>query len=249
MDYCLLEDAYKETSNTFDTTINCKDNYSIEKARKAERKKAKKRENLKLVDPSFNPEGIDPDRPAYNSKGKGVPVISLQTLSEAFTDISSNKVPVISSLTNTLPPHFRGNDDDNIEGFTNSFIKDDTTTDKGYNKAAGSDLPIPSINDNWKPMTDTGVTTSFFESMPSPGGTYPIWNKLNYSPKEVDLKKDVTVPVVNDNSNLQKKIDELLKRLEILEKERKSPSDNHNEILAFVGTGVFMIFVLNTLCR
>ena len=53
-------------------------------------------------------------------------------------------------------------------------------------------------------------------------------------------------PSVKDN-NLQEKIDDLIKRLNALENERRSSKDNQNEIIAFVGTGIFMIFALRIL--
>jgi septal ring factor EnvC (AmiA/AmiB activator) len=80
--------------------------------------------------------------------------------------------------------------------------------------------------------------------LPTPGGTYPIWNAVKYEPREIkdDLKKDTS-----SNNSLQKKIDELIKRLDALEKQHKSKPNNQEEILAFVGTGIFVIFSLSLL--
>ena len=52
----------------------------------------------------------------------------------------------------------------------------------------------------------------------------------------------------SNNTDLQRKIDLLLKRLDDLEKESKrSPSENQTEIIAFVATGAFLIFTLSLL--
>ena len=82
-----------------------------------------------------------------------------------------------------------------------------------------------------------------FDELPTPGGTYPIWNVLKAQPRELndELKKG---PQKSEN-DLQKKIDELMKRLDELE--QKNKPTNQEEILAFVGTGIFVIFGLSLL--
>jgi len=229
MDYCLLEDAFKGE------TIGCKDNVGTEKAHKHERKKIKKnRDYFKSVDPTFNPQATDANCPAAKE------------YSEAFQNITNTPPPTIpTTLGNSkLPAHFlnNGEDDDINEGFTSTFNKVDDT--KGLDKASGSVLPTPSVSDTWKPITPSTADTSFFDSLPTPGGTYPIWNAVKYEPREIkdDLKKDTS-----SNNSLQKKIDELIKRLDELEKQHKSKPNNQEEILAFVGTGIFIIFSLSLL--
>uniref|UniRef100_A0A6C0D9J7 Uncharacterized protein n=1 Tax=viral metagenome TaxID=1070528 RepID=A0A6C0D9J7_9ZZZZ len=235
MDYCLLEDAFKETVAT-------------EKARKDEKRKMKRaKECFKALDPNFNPKAIDPDRPAY---GKETITSTSKSIEEAFTDISANKV-VISKPTGKLPSYFLGYEDDAIEGFSSDFSKE---PEKGFEKASGKDLTLPSLDDSWKPLTPSNQkeTTSYFDSLPTPGGTYPIWNKLDYQPREfndkVEIQQQQQPTNNNNNSELQSKIDLLLKRLDDLEKESKrSPSENQSEIIAFVATGVFLVLSLSLL--
>lgn len=225
MDYCLLEDAFKGES------IGCKDNTGSQNARKHERKKVKRNKDyFKTVDPTFAPEAID----------KGCPA---KDYSEAFQNIDVN-VPTIPKSTNTsgLPSYFLGNDDDmNVEGFTSDFSKKE---EKGFEKASGNQLPVPSVSDSWKPLTPSNNNTAYFDSLPTPGGTYPIWNALKMKPRELnsDLKKEVPT-----DTNLQNKIDELMKRLNELEKSHNYKPTNQEEILAFVGTGIFVIFTLSML--
>ena len=196
MDYCLLEDAFKGES------IGCKDNTGTQSARKHERKKIKKnRDYFKSVDPTFAPEAINSNCPALGeSKG----------YSEAFQNIDV-QIPVIpkqnAGQQQQLPSYFLGqNDDDelNLEGFSSDFSKSD---EKGFEKAGGKSLPIPSVSDTWKPLTPAKNTTAYFDELPTPGGTYPLWNVYRTQPRELndDLKKE---PIHSD-SDLQKKIEEL----------------------------------------
>ena len=228
MDYCLLEDAFKGES------IGCKDNSGTQSARKHERKKIKKnRDYFKSVDPTFAPEAIDANCPASKD------------YSEAFqnTEVKLPKIPT-SLGSAQLPSYFLGNDDDTtLEGFTSDFSKSD---EKGFDKASGNTLPMPSVRDSWKPLTPSNNNTAYFNELPTPGGTYPIWNVLKTEPRELkdELKKD-TKTVSANNTVLQKKIDELIKRLDELERNNKPT--NQEEILAFVGTGIFVIFGLSLL--
>ena len=219
MDYCLLEDAFKENTG-------CKDNFSIEKAKKHEKKKTKR---TKDCFKEFENPNIDPDRPAYEKSNSS---ISLKELSEAFVDISANKIPIIPSVK-ALPSYFLGGDDE-IEGFTSVFSE---VEEKGFDKA-GATLPIPSVQDLWKPITPSNNTSSYYNTLPTPGGTYPIWNNVKSEPREFSVKP---------HDDLQVKIDLLMKRLEALEKDKHSSQDNQHEIIAFVSTGIFVIFALNLL--
>ena len=237
MDYCLLEDAFKETVAT-------------EKARKDEKRKMKRTKDChKSLDPNFNPKAIDPDRPAY---GKQTITSFSKNITEAFNDISANKI-TIPKATTKLPSYFLGYEDDVTEGFSSDFSKE---PEKGFEKASGKDLTLPNLEDSWKPITNTNTNekTSYFDSLPTPGGTYPIWNKLQYKPRdfndngETSESKTPEPTGVSNNTDLQTKIDLLLKRLDDLEKESKrSPSENQTEIIAFVATGAFLIFTLSLL--
>jgi len=217
MDYCLLEDAFKENTG-------CKDNFSADQAKKHERKKMKKRNEC------FKPiSASDPDRPAYEQQNSSV---SLKELSEAFIDISANKIP--AAIGTKLPSYFLGDDD--IEGFTNSFS---AVEEVGFDKSSGT-LPIPSVSDTWKPLTPSTGSSAYFKHLPTPGGVYPVTKPLKPEPREFK---------VEPRNDLQEKIDKLIKRLDELENTRRSPNNNQNEIIAFVGTGIFMIFALSLLKR
>lgn len=232
MDYCLLEDAFKETVST-------------EKQRKHERKhKKRNKDMIKMLDPNFNPQDFNSDCPAN---------LQPKVLSEAFQDISSNLFIITKDTLKPLPSYFTGGYDEE-ESFTD-FNKID---EKGFDKASGKDLSLPNVDDSWKPLTPSNNNTAYFDSLPTPGGNYPIWNRVlneetNESVHEKELyKKEVENKEVNkpngecDTSDLQNKINELKTRLDFLEKQNIKES-NQMEILAFVGTGLFMILSLSLL--
>ena len=222
MDYCLLEDAFKVDSIQGST----------EKAQKYEKRKLKRAKDCnKAFDPKFNPDATEPDRPALVAK----------EYTEAFQNVSAPLPDIPNTLSKKpLPNYFTNSSDDEVEGFTSSFS---AVEDKGLNKASGSSLPIPSVNDVWKPLTPSTANTAYFDSLPTPGGTYPMWNTIKSEPRDVSeqLKGNDTYKSLNN------KIDELMKRLEELEKSQTIKATNQQEIIAFVGTGVFLIFALNIL--
>ena len=214
MEYCPLDQAFEITP--------------IPKQKKEEKKKHKKQKSsLEFLDPNFNPSAVDSDRPA----GKLSELLSLKDLKEAFTDISSNIVLPKTGYTK-LPEYFTGNDDTS-EGFVSSFTQGE--------KEESKQLPLPSIEDVWKPLTPSTGNTSYFKSLPTPGGTYPVWNDISapLAPK----------PSVNNSTaitDLNKKIGILIQRLDALEKEYKySKESSKQEVLLFVGTGLAVIFGLH----
>jgi hypothetical protein len=241
MDGCLLEDAFKTNSLGSGT----------EKAQKHERKKMKRTKDCfkGVLDPTFNPEATDPDRPAVFAK----------EYKEAFQNISASLPNIPTTLSNKpLPSYFLGNDDDDddskIEGFQSNFSNAATAVanDKGFEKAEGTSLPIPSINEFWKPITPAQSNTAFFQSVPSPSGEYPTWTNTQ-KPRKIEKTISSSSELLADTrkTSLQKQIDDLVAKLAELEKNHATntytKTANQQEVIAFVGTGVFIIFVLNLL--
>jgi len=108
-------------------------------------------------------------------------------------------------------------------------------------------LPLPSLDDVWKPLTPAQTSnTSYFNSLPTPGGTFPVWNdntRIIPSNKEMISEKSLS-------KELQAKIDILIKRLDALEKEYKGNGANSKkEVLMFIGTGLALILSLHLLRR
>jgi hypothetical protein len=102
----------------------------------------------------------------------------------------------------------------------------------GLEKAAGSSiLPVPSVNNFWKPLTPAGSRTAFFEKLPAPGGTYPP------SVTTAEMPKD----------ELFAKLDKIYARLDDLEIRRNENSQS--EIIMFTLTGLFVLFSMDLLVR
>jgi hypothetical protein len=95
---------------------------------------------------------------------------------------------------------------------------------KGLDKATGGYLPLPSLNDNWKPISPGGVQSSF----------YPATS----SKSDDSFSKE-------EKETLLKKLDTLFARLEELETKRNEYA--HAEVTLFILSGLFLMFSLETM--
>jgi hypothetical protein len=101
----------------------------------------------------------------------------------------------------------------------------------GDGAASASTLPIPSVMDVWKPMTPAGADTAYFQSLPRPGGTYP--------------KADG-----NSHESLSRKIDTIMTRLDEMKRGHIiSPDQSQTDVLLFVSSGIFVLFMMDLLVR
>lgn len=101
----------------------------------------------------------------------------------------------------------------------------------GAGQAAGRSLAaIPSVVNEWKPLTPSGAKTSFFDELPPPGGQYP---------RGTDI--------VQDTTTISKKLDMLFSRLDDLESRRGE--NTQTEILLFVMSGLFVLFGMDIVTR
>jgi hypothetical protein len=157
-----------------------------------------------------------------------------------------------------LPKYFGANFDDGTEeGFTSftNIIGDDPGyrmeadftqqfAGKGVERAQGARgslltnegvevLPIPSVKNVWKPLTPTGATTAFFESLPAPGGLIPVDQARQAPPYDKD--------------EFFRRLDSIYARLDDLEIKRSENSQT--EILLFITSGIFVLFSLDLLVR
>jgi len=95
----------------------------------------------------------------------------------------------------------------------------------GLDKPSGAQsLPLPSVNTVWKPITQSGANTSFFE----PHDDVEERSTLSKEEKQALLKK----------------IDTLFARLEDLEAKKNEYA--HMEVSIFILSGIFLIFGLET---
>jgi hypothetical protein len=100
---------------------------------------------------------------------------------------------------------------------------------------AGStaNLPKPSVNMFWKPLTPSGAQTSFIEKLPPPGGQY-------YKPP-MRLNGDTS------NDDIMKKLDKLWARLDDMN--TSSPEQVTSELLMFISSGIFVLFMMDLLVK
>jgi len=165
-----------------------------------------------------------------------------RTLPKATT-ASQVTDPTRTSYGEPVPSYFGKGTDDGFADF-NKALSDDRgyTVDgsdfrkgfggKGLDSATGGALPLPSLNDNWKPISPGGVQSSFFN-------TYPAIGKIQArSGMDSSFSKD-------EKETLLKKLDTLFARLEELETKRNEYA--HAEVTLFILSGLFLVFSLDSM--
>lgn len=248
MELCTIEDAFPniggmETSGT--PFVGGKDDYSSREERRA----AKKKRSRRVKGATIMHSDADPDRPAVE---RMPPIDTVQQEKEAFDLPVLPKASCLFSETGT--PNYFGKwaEDDVEEGFSSfnpsptddanyrlypDFTKSDVL--KGAAKAAGQNLPEPPLKDQWKPMTKTQVYTAYYDDPPK--------RKETQKNDDSDDKEDKDDKQDKKNRLALKRIDELMSRLEQLEK--KHERDSQSEILMFVGTGIFLLISFDIMTR
>jgi hypothetical protein len=96
-------------------------------------------------------------------------------------------------------------------------------------KAGSGALPVPSVRDVWKPPAFNGTDTSFFNSLPPVGGTYPSKDGVSHE-------------------SLSRKIDSIMERLDSMNR-KSTPEQAQTDILLFVSSGIFVLFMMDLLVR
>jgi len=183
-----------------------------------------------------------------------------EPFTDAIAALRSEVVPsATQALHNTFPkkvstdkshkPKFFGAnfDEDFSEGFASftNVIGDDPSyrmqTDfakafsgEGYDKATSEEvLPVPSMNNFWKPLTPGGARTSFYKSLPPPGGTIPSSAEQSKSSY--------------DTEQFFKKLDTIYARLDDLE--LRNGENAQTEVLLFIMSGIFILFSMDLIVR
>jgi hypothetical protein len=113
--------------------------------------------------------------------------------------------------------------------FTSAF----TSLNPGTESSVAA-LPVPSVRDIWKPLTPSGVDTAFLKQLPPPGGEYSATN--GREAQDTDYR------------SMAKKIDAILSRLDDIQR-GPSAEQSQKEILLFVSSGVFVLFLMDLLVR
>jgi hypothetical protein len=114
------------------------------------------------------------------------------------------------------------------------------TIENGFGIGSGPSaaLPVPSVSDYWKPLTAAGVETSFFNTLPAPGGRYVRQDKVKEK-----------VPQWEEPS-INRKIDQIMARLDDIQRRSSgSPEQAQTEIMMFVSSGIFVLFLMDLLVK
>jgi hypothetical protein len=219
-----------------------------------EKRRSKKKEGFQ----AYELPPTDPDRPAMKRMLEVPPVGK-----EAYTDAStenqfldqSSQFAKKSTVNNSLPPPrsvlklekitdvpsffgaepFSNPGEDSMAVFsntsTNGYMLDADFTksfdEPGFGKSAGTPVPTPELRQRWKPMSADRIDTSFTDT-----GKGSQFQGLS----------------TEDVQAMRNKIDMLMSRLDDLEN-RAEGANPQLEMLSFIMTGLFLMFVLDLTVR
>ena len=133
--------------------------------------------------------------------------------------------PFTNPSEDTLSPFVRNTNNPNGYMLENDFAK--SFNEKGLERAAGTELPVPELRHRWKLMSKDGVESS-----------------------QIDERNGQKSPQFNSNDlhGLKAKIDELMARIDDLEN-RASGANPQLEVMTFIMTGLFLMFVVDLAVR
>ena len=190
-----------------------------ENQKKEHKKRPKKPRDpsLRYLDPDSTP-NVDPDRPAMKKFEEVEPFEPSVPVTPAVPGPSEQ-------IQATNRPKYFGAGDDEEEAFTDVIGSKPMTSFDDTTK----NMPSPSLEDAWKPLTPAGGRTAFFQYLAPP----PLEKKRSELPKATD--------------DLSKQINNILQRLDQLEKDRKEYSQA--EILLFIGSGLVLLVTLDMVTR
>jgi hypothetical protein len=266
MNYCSLDDAFQAIGGA--PSPGCANDYGTRAARKEERRKARRckgppatyldisdkdpdRQNLnKLPEvPAMNPAtGLREHVPVYAPQGSLEPFVPRND-DDPKGDYVRAEIPLnIPGTTESQKPcpgrkKWFGADADGdtfadyVPDAADYRLQPDFLTafeEAGVARAGSSaNLPNPSVNMFWKPLTPSGAQTSFIEKLPPPGGQY-------YRPP-TKLNNDIS------NDDIMKKLDKLWAKFDDMT--TSSPEQVTSELLMFISSGIFVLFMMDLLVR
>jgi hypothetical protein len=260
MELCSLTEAFPDLQ---------KPNSPSKEERRAARKKAKK---CKGADLQYL-KGQDDLLPPADTLKKLGEIPAYTSYEDAFNDLSGSTVegfklprlPASNTLfaDQGLPGYFGKGLDDEDEGPPpkEGFMDLQTNVKQafeyvfggnGAEKAGSNDstLPDPMLSDSWKPLTTAKTKTAFFQGQQGNGEvsdrTQPYVEEEEKAKRPVPTKRAESDPdsmrnlMATQLKDLERRMDELT---------LKQPRDSKNEILIFVGTGVFLLLSFDLMIR
>jgi hypothetical protein len=272
MDYCLLQDVFPDWKKQIDgsteanISVGCTDLKSAARARKEQKKKAKrcKDPSLRYLEPDYPIEVPDPDRPAFRKQQETLPMNKETGTVEARPfgndtkeEFQLPKVPGASEeYSAKRPKYFGASEDDTVEDFApfTNIIGDDPAyrlenTSRG--RSHGADVQnVTEYLTNFQEGEESTLPTPNLEDawkpITPPGAPTAFFQYLA-TPRSNGslLQKRSTSPALD--TGLSKKLDEIFSRLDQLEQVRRQSSQT--EVLLFVGSGLLLLGSLELICR
>jgi hypothetical protein len=226
----------------------------------AETSKEKRRSRKKEGFQAYELPPTDPDRPAMKRMLE-IPPVGKESYADANTENQyldqSSQFAKKSNVNNSLPPPrsviklesqsdipsffgaepFSNPGEDTMAVFNNhvdhpnGYMLDADFTksfdEPGFGKSAGTPVPTPELRQRWKPMSADRIDTSFTDT-----GKGAQFQGLS----------------TEDIQAMRNKIDMLMSRIDDLEN-RAEGANPQLEMLSFIMTGLFLMFVLDLTVR
>ena len=276
MDYCLLQDVFPdwkkkiEGSTEGSISVGCTDLTSAQKARKEQKKRAKKCKDpsLRYLEPDYPMEMPDPDRPAFRRQQDVLPMSSKTGVVEArpFGNSASAdtkeegfQIPQVPGPAQEFgtkrPKYFGASEDDDVEGFApyTNIIGDDPAYRLSEGKGAGATVDevteyLMKFGGGDEKLPAPNLEDAWKPITP-PGAPTAFFQYLaRPGESNTPLQKRSASPAFGpSNADVSKKLDEIFSRLDQLEQTRNQSSQT--EVLLFVGTGILLLGSLELICR
>lgn len=258
MELCSLTEAFPDLQ---------KPNSPSKEERRAARKRAKKCKGADLQYLKGQDDLLPP--PEDNLKKLGE-LPTFTSYEDAFNDLSGSTVegfklprlPASNTLFSDqgLPGYFgKGLDDDDDEpkkeGFSTIQTNGGQAVQYGFDLSGNIDndfvLPDPMLNDLWKPLTPAMARTAFFQGQQGNGRKVERVDNRQLQKDDIAKRPVPAKRMESDPDSMRILMETQLKNLErrIDELTVKPHRDSKNEILVFVGTGVFLLLSFDLMIR
>ena len=163
-----------------------------------------------------------------NSLPKPATLTSFNPLKNGNTPSYFGAEPFTNPSEDTLSPFVRNATNPNAYMLENDFAK--SFEEKGFQKAAGTELPVPELRHRWKLMSKDRVDSSQIDE------------------RTGQKTRQFSGMEVGDLHGLKAKIDELMARIDDLEN-RAAGANPQLEVMTFIMTGLFLMFMVDLAVR
>lgn len=195
--------------------------------------------------------------------GQQVPSLFPRTDDDPKGDKMRNSLPNVlqkNAIVQPVSSSYFGKDPDegfaNFQPDSNNFLLEPSKTPSPYpssilqgltlgSQYGNPDVPVPSVIDEWKPSIASnpfkypGANTSYIERLPPNGGSYPGYPFGRGGGRGSSENFEV----------LTKKMDRIIARLDDMQRSGQTPEQSQTEIMMFIGSGVFVLFLLDLLMK